>query len=264
MLRSRILAVVLLLGVCGSSPAAVRGEEVSYRHGDVVMKGYIAWDDAVAGRRPGVLVVHEWWGHDEYARRRARMLAALGYTALAVDMYGSGKKADHPKDAGQFSGEVRKNLPMMTARFKAAKKLLSIHPTVDARRVAAIGYCFGGSVVLEMARQGDDLSAIVSFHGNLTTQNPAKAGVIRTKVLVLNGAADPMINAGAVQAFVQEMRNARADFRVVTYPGAKHAFTNPEATAYGTKFAIPLAYNARADRESWEEMKGFLASAFRE
>ncbi len=264
MLRSRILAVVLLLGVCGPSLAAVRGEEINYQHNGVVMKGYIAWDDAVQGRRPGVLVVHEWWGHDEYARRRARMLAALGYTALAVDMYGNGKKAGHPKDAGQFSGEVRKNLPMMMSRFDAAKKLLSIHPTVDARRMAAIGYCFGGSVVLEMARQGDDLSAVVSFHGNLMTQNPAQAGKVRAKVLVLNGAADPMINADAVQAFVQEMRNAKADFRVVSYPGAKHSFTNPDATGYGQKFGIPLAYNARADQQSWEEMKGFLASAFRE
>lgn len=264
MLRSRVLWVVLLIGFCAPSLAAVRGEEVSYQHNGVVMKGYIAWDDAVQGRRPGVLVVHEWWGHDEYARRRARMLAALGYTALAVDMYGNGKKADHPKDAGQFAGEVRKNLPMMMARFEAAKKLLSIHPTVDARRVAAIGYCFGGSVVLEMARQGSDLSAVVSFHGNLMTQNPAKAGEVRAKVLVLNGAADPMINADAVQAFVQEMRNAKADFRVVNYPGAKHSFTNPDATGYGQKFGIPLAYNAKADRESWEEMKAFLASAFRE
>ncbi len=264
MLRSRILGVVLLFGLCGSTLAAVRGEEVSYRNGDVVMKGYIAWDDAVPGRRPGVLVVHEWWGHDDYARKRARMLAALGYTALAVDMYGNGRKADHPKDAGQFSGEVRQNLPMMTARFNAAKKLLSIHPTVDARRLAAIGYCFGGSVVLEMARQGSELSAVVSFHGNLSTQNPAKAGEVRAKVLVLNSSADPFIKPESVQAFVQEMRTAKADFRVVNYPGAKHSFTNPDATAYGKKFGIPLAYHAKADRQSWEEMKDFLAAVFRE
>lgn len=264
MSRIRFLSFVLLFGLCGSSLAAVRGEDVSYQHNGVVMKGYIAWDDAVKGRRPGVLVVHEWWGHDNYARQRARQLAALGYTALAVDMYGDGKKASHPKDAGQFAGEVRKNLPIMSARFNAAKKLLSIHPTVDARRMAGIGYCFGGTVVLEMARQGTDLAAAVSFHGNLSTQNPAKAGEVKAKVLVLNGASDPMINADAVQAFAQEMKNAKADFRVVNYPGAKHSFTNPEATAHGKKFGIPLEYNARADRESWEEMKGFLASAFRE
>ncbi len=264
MLRSRILGVVLLFGLCGSTLAAVRGEEVSYRNGDVVMKGYIAWDDAVPGRRPGVLVVHEWWGHNDYARKRARMLAALGYTALAVDMYGDGKSIDHPKQAGEFSGAVRKNLTTMAVRFNAAKKLLSIHPTVDARRMAAVGYCFGGTVVLEMARQGTDLSAVVSFHGNLGTEQPAKAGEVNARVLVLNGAADPFVKPESIQAFVQEMRNAKADFRVVNYPGAKHAFTNPAADASGKKFGIPLAYNAKADRQSWEEMKDFLAAVFRE
>jgi dienelactone hydrolase len=259
----RLLGFLLLAGLGANVYGAVRGEEVSYQHNGVTMKGYIAWDDSIKGRRPGVLVVHEWWGHDDYARRRARQLAELGYTALAVDMYGNGKKADHPKDAGQFSGEVKKNLPMMSARFNAAKKLLSIHPTVDARLMAGIGYCFGGTVLLEMARQGTDLSAVVSFHGSLATENPAKPGEVQAKVLVLNGAADPMINADAVQAFVREMKNAKADFRVVNYPGAKHSFTNPAADGYGKKFGIPLAYDARADRQSWGEMKAFLASVFK-
>ncbi|MGB5540338.1 MAG: dienelactone hydrolase family protein, partial [Gammaproteobacteria bacterium] len=163
----RFVSSVLLLLACLPAQAAVIGQEVSYQSGDAVMKGYLAWDDAVQGERPGVLVVHEWWGHNAYARRRAEMLAALGYTALAVDMYGEGKTADHPEDAGKFSGAVRKDLPLMKARFDAARHFLDEQPTVDPKKNAAIGYCFGGSVVLEMARQGEDLAGVVSFHGSL-------------------------------------------------------------------------------------------------
>jgi len=264
MSRYRLVWVVLLFLLSGSSWAAVRGQEVRYRHNGVEMKGYLAWDDAVKGRRPGVLVVHEWWGHNSYTRQRARMLAALGYTALAVDMYGNGKTASHPREAGQFSGEVRKNLPMMTARFNAARKLLSTHPTVDPSRLAAIGYCFGGSVVLEMARQGTELAAVVVFHGSLGTEHPAKPGEVEARILVLNGAADPFVKPESIAAFTEEMKNAKANFRIVNYPGARHSFTSPEATAVGKKFNIPLAHHPKADRESWKEMKKFLAAAFKE
>jgi dienelactone hydrolase len=260
----RRLALAFGLVALFATPAwaAVKGEEVQYRDGNVVMKGYLAYDDAVKGKRPGVIVVHEWWGHNEYTRKRARMLAELGYTALAVDMYGEGKTADHPDTAGKFSGEVRKNMALMTARFNAARQVLIKHKTVDAKRVAAIGYCFGGSVVLEMARQGADLAGVVSFHGNLQTEHPAKPGKVKAQLLVLNGGDDPFVSAESIAAFKKEMEAARAKYRFVSYPGAKHAFTNPDADGYGKKFNLPLAYNAVADKESWDQMKVFLAGAF--
>lgn len=261
----RKLALGLAFSALLAAPAwaAVKGEEVQYRDGNVVMKGYLAYDDAVKGKRPGVIVVHEWWGHNDYTRKRARMLAELGYTALAVDMYGDGKTADHPDTAGKFSGEVRKNLPLMTARFHAARAVLAKHATVDARRIAAIGYCFGGSVVLEMARQGEDLAGVVSFHGGLTTEHPAKPGKVKASVLVLNGAEDPFVSADSIAAFKKEMETAKVKYTFVNYPGSKHAFTNPDADANGKKFNLPLAYNAIADNESWFQMKSFLGSVFK-
>lgn len=261
---SRGVAVLLSLFLAsGVAQAAVKGEEVSYKDGQVVMKGYMAWDDAKAGKRPGVLVVHEWWGHNEHARDRARALAAQGYTALAVDMYGEGKIADHPDSAGKFSGEVRKNLPLMTARFNAARKALARHKTVDAKRVAAIGYCFGGSVVLEMARQGADLAAVASFHGGLTTENPAQPGRVKARVLVLNGADDPFIKPESIEAFKKEMDGAGATYKFINYPGAKHSFTNPDADKNAEKFNLPaLAYHAGVDKESWAELGSFLQNAF--
>lgn len=260
---SRWLVAMLMLLFGGAALAAVRGEAVEYRAGGVVMKGYLAYDDALPGRRPGVLVVHEWWGSNEYARGRARMLAELGYSALAVDMYGEGRQADHPDTAGKFAGEVRKNLPAMRARFEAARKLLKRHKTVDGGRLAAIGYCFGGSVVLEMARAGADLAGVVSFHGGLALSNPARKGGVRAQVLVLNGADDPLVTPADIATFKQEMEAAGADYRFVSYPGARHSFTNPGADEYGKRFNMPLAYNAEADRQSWAEMQTFLTNIFR-
>lgn len=259
----RWLTGMLFVLASGAALAAVRGEAVEYRAGGVVMKGYLAYDDALPGRRPGVLVVHEWWGSNEYARGRARMLAELGYSALAVDMYGAGRQADHPDTAGKFAGEVRKNLPAMRARFEAARKLLKRHKTVDGGRLAAIGYCFGGSVVLEMARAGADLAGVVSFHGGLALSNPARKGGVRARVLVLNGADDPLVTPADIATFKQEMEAAGADYRFVSYPGARHSFTNPGADEYGKRFDMPLAYNAEADRQSWAEMQAFLTSIFR-
>ncbi len=260
----RVIAAVCLSWLM-SAPlyAAVKGEEVQYKGGNVVMKGYLAYDDAVQGKRPGLLVVHEWWGHNEYARTRARMLAQMGYTALAVDMYGDGKTADHPETAGKFSGEVRKNLPLMKARFNAARKTLAAHRTVDAKQMAALGYCFGGTVVLEMARQGEDLKGVVSFHGNLQTENPAQPGKVKARVLVLNGEADPFISAESIEAFKKEMDAAKVNYKFVNYPNAKHSFTNPDATAVGQKFNLPLAHNQIADNESWEETRRFLLEVFK-
>ena len=257
------LMVIAVFCLAGSvAQAAVHGKEVSYQANGTTLKGYIAYDDAFKGKRPAVLVVHEWWGHNEYARKRARMLAELGYTALAVDMYGNGKQAHHPDEAGKFATEVSKNMPMAKARFEAGMKLLRREKTVDAGKMAAIGYCFGGGVVLNMARQGEDLKGVVSFHGSLGTDSPAQPGKIKARIVSFSGEADPMIGADSVAAFKREMDNAGANYRVVTYPGAQHAFTNPAADKLGKKFKLPLAYNAEADKDSWQQATVFLREVF--
>src|SRR5574340_1053795 len=242
--------------------AAVQGKEVSYRANGTTLKGYLAYDDAMKGRRPAVLVVHEWWGHNSYARKRADMLAGLGYTALAVDMYGDGKQAGHPDEAGKFATEVSKNMPMAKARFEAGMRLLRKQKTVDAKQIAAIGYCFGGAVALNMARAGVNLKGVASFHGSLGTDHPAQPGKIRARIISFTGEADPMINADAVAAFRKEMESAGADFRMVTYPGVKHSFTNPDADELGRKFNLPLAYDAAADQDSWQQATVFLREVF--
>jgi dienelactone hydrolase len=255
--------IALSLDTALAAPKIV-GKVVEYSADGVVMKGYLAFDERMRGARPGVLVVHEWWGHNEYARKRARMLAELGYTALAVDMYGDGKTADHPDDAGKFSSEVMKNFDLGKARFNAAMDFLKRQPTVDPSRIAAIGYCFGGAIVLNMARQGADLRGVVSFHGNLTAVKPAEPGSVKAKVLVFNGADDPMTTADQIAAFKEEMKRAGADYRFVNYPGVKHSFTNPDADVYAKRFNFAaLAYNADADRKSWAEMKKFLKAVFK-
>lgn len=257
------LIAVMIAMLCTPAMAAVQTKQVDYRAGDTVMKGYIAYDDALEGRRPGILVVHEWWGHNAYARKRADMLAELGYTALAVDMYGDGKTARHPDDAGKFSGELRQNMPLAAARFTAAMELLQQEPSVDPQKIAAIGYCFGGGVVLEMARAGVDLDGVVSFHGSLAPAVPAKSGTVKAKILVLNGADDPFVSAGEIDAFKKEMDSAGVDYTFINYPGAVHSFTNPDADVFGREFNLPLAYNQEADKKSWQAMRNFLMDIFK-
>jgi len=257
--------VIFILGmaVLTSAEAKMKGQSVEYSAQGTALKGYLAYDDGQEGRRPGVLVVHEWWGLNDYARKRADMLAELGYVALAVDMYGDGKQATHPEDAQKFSSEVMKNFDAAKARFTAAMDFLKKQPQVDPARIAAIGYCFGGGVVLNMARQGVDLKGVASFHGALAAVKPAQPGMVKAKILVLTGADDKFVPPAQVEAFKQEMKSAGADLRVISYPGAIHSFTNPEADVLGKKFNMPLAYNADADRKSWEEMKTFLSGVFR-
>jgi dienelactone hydrolase len=240
----------------------IQGKTVEYSAQGVVMKGYLAYDEAIKGKRPGVLVVHEWWGLNDYARKRAQMLAELGYTALAVDMYGDGKQAMHPDDAGKFSSELMKNFDVAKARFLAAMDFLKQQPTLDFTCIAAIGYCFGGGVVLNMARQGVDLQGVASFHGNLAAVKPAQPGGIKAKILVLHGADDKFVPSEQIEAFKEEMKSAAADFKFISYPGAVHSFTNPDADAYGKKFNLPLGYNADADRKSWDQLKKFLNGVF--
>jgi dienelactone hydrolase len=258
-----ILTTILILCVTFlSAHATVKHEEVTYTANGVTMKGYLAYDDAIKGKRPGVLVVHEWWGHNEYARKRARMLAELGYIALAVDMYGDGKQAAHPDDAGKFAGAVMQNMESAKARFMAAMDVLKKNPRTDSKRLAAIGYCFGGGVVLHMARFGFDLKGVVSFHGSYGTQTPAQAGKVKAKVLVCHGADDQFITPEQIDGLKKEMAEAKVDFQFISYPGATHSFTNPEADAYAKQFNLPLAYNADADKKSWEDMQAFFKKIF--
>jgi len=257
-----VLFLLCLFVFSGHVQAKVVTEKMTYKSGGQTYKGYLAYDDRISGKRPGVLVVHEWWGHNSYARKRARMLAKLGYAALALDMYGNGKQAGHPKQASAFSMEVKKNMPEARKRFMAAYDVLAGKPYTDNTRMAAIGYCFGGGIVLEMARMGVDLDAVASFHGSLATSNPAKKGEVKARVLVANGKADPFVKPEEIAAFKKEMKAADVKLTFMQYEGAKHAFTNPDATAYGKKFQIPLAYNSKADRKSWSEMKHFLKASF--
>lgn len=267
MKRIMVISAVLVVAsivLAASAEARIVGQTVTYRTGGVTMNGFLAHDTNIKGERPGILVVHEWWGLNDYARKRARMLADMGYTALAVDMYGGGKLAAHPGEAGKFASEIMKNFDAAKARFQAALEFLKKQKTVDPGRVAAIGYCFGGGVVLNMARQGVDLKGVASFHGSLTAVKPAGPGGIKARILVLHGADDTFTPAEQVEAFEQEMKAAGADFRVIVYPGAMHSFTNPDADRYARKYKMPLGYSAGADRESWAELAKFLAELFRQ
>jgi len=258
-----VVSVVLMAGVVHAAPK-IKGEVVEYTAGNTVLKGYLAYDENVKGKRPGVLVVHEWWGHNDYTRKRARKLAELGYTALALDMYGDGKQAMHPDEAGKFASEVMKHFnDEGKARFLAGMELLKKQPTVDPDNIAAVGYCFGGGVVLNMARQGADLKAVASFHGSLAAVQPAEPGAIKAKLRIYNGADDKFTSPEAIESFKKEMTDAKADFKFINYPGAVHAFTNPDATKLGKKFKLPLAYNAKADKESWADMTKFFAEVFK-
>lgn len=246
----------------GSAAPDVKGKVLTYRGGGAELTGYLAWDDKLEGKRPGILVVHEWWGHNDYVRERARQLAAMGYTALALDMYGDGKQASHPADAKKFMTEVISNMDLAKARFRAAMDLLEQQPTVNAEDIAAIGYCFGGAVVLHMARFGYELDGVASFHGNLSTQSPARKGDVQARVLVLHGADDPFIPQEQIDAFKAEMQAANVDYEFIAYPGAVHSFTSKAADEHGQKFDLPLAYNEEADRKSWAELDRFLVELF--
>lgn len=258
-----LATIVSYLAFSASAQAAIKTEEITYKGDGIEMKGLIAYDDAIKKPRPGVLVVHEWWGHNDYARKRAVMLAELGYTALAVDMYGDGKTAAHPEDAGKFSSAVMSNLDSAKKRFEAALTTLKKHPTTDPEKMAAIGYCFGGGVVLNMARLGVDLDAIASFHGSLASAVKAKPGVIKASLLVSNGADDPFVKPEDIKAFKAEMDAANVDYVFINHPGAMHSFTNPDADEKGKKFGLPLAYNKKADTESWQAMQKLFKKAFK-
>ena len=275
-INSILFITILLFTACGqpesqmdssgqqgmNNNASVVGEEVSYSSGELTMNGYIAYDENMQGERPGVLVVHEWWGHDEHARNSAEKLAELGYVALAVDMYGDGRMADHPEDAMQFSGEVMGNFDEAQMRFQAAMETLQNHNMVNTEQIGAIGYCFGGSVILAMTHAGVDLDGVVAFHAGLQLPVMPEEQV-DTDILILNGADDPMVSNEDIKSLTSMYDDLGISYDFINYEGATHAYTNPAADSLGREFDLPLAYDAEADEQSWERMKSFFDELFK-
>ncbi|MBE7436816.1 MAG: dienelactone hydrolase family protein [Spirochaetales bacterium] len=227
-------------------------------------QGYLAYPANLKKNKkiPGILVIHEWWGHNEYVRHRARKLAELGYAALAIDMYGSGKLATHPAEARAFAQESLKSFPAAERRFRAALEELDRLPFVDPELRAAVGYCFGGGVALNMARADLPLKGVVSFHGGLAALTPARPG-FKVRILVLHGADDAFVPPAQIAAFHREMKKAGAAYEFISYPGVKHAFTSRDADQQAKKFKLPVAYDSEADRRSWLEMQKFLEKILR-
>jgi dienelactone hydrolase len=235
-------------------------KDIEYQDGALKMRGLLAYDDAHAGKRPGILVVHEAWGLGEHAMERAKMLAKEGYVALAADMYGDRRLASDLPQAMELIGELRTDPAKLRQRALSAVTALKAQPNVDTSRLAAIGFCFGGTTVLELARGGADLKGVVSFHGGLQTAAPAGAGAVTPKVLVCTGADDPMIPPVQVSEFEEEMRKAGADWQVIAYGNTVHSFTNPDAGK--TVKLDGVAYNAQTDKRSWAAMRSFFDEIF--
>ena len=258
-LTTAIASLALVALFTAFAAAAIKTETVEYRAGETTCRGYLAYDDAVTAKRPGVIVVHEWWGLNDYPKQRAEQLAQLGYVAFCADMYGDGKTTRDAKEAAALAGQAMKDPAAARARMTAALETIRKQPQVDGRHVGAIGYCFGGGVVLAMARAGMDLDGVVSFHGGLGTQSPAGKGAVKARVLACHGADDTFLTPEEIVNFQKEMTAAGADWQLIVYGGAVHAFTNPNADKAG----IPgVAYNQQADHRSWEAMKLFLKDVF--
>ena len=255
----KILPVFLALAGALSVHAKIVTQSVEYKQGDTTLEGYLAYDDAISGKRPGVLVVHQWMGLTDYEKHRAEQLAQLGYVAFCADIYGKGV---HPKDtseAGALAGKYKGDRALLRARVNAGLEALEKNELVDPKRVAAIGYCFGGTTVIELARNGANIAGIVSFHGGLDSPTPADGKNIKCKVLVCHGANDPYVKPADLAAFEDELRQANVDWELIKYGGAVHSFTQPMAGSDNSKGA---AYNAKADKRSWQDMKQFFAEIF--
>jgi dienelactone hydrolase len=253
------LIVMMSLAAVTAGRAAVKTEVIEYKHGETVLEGYLAYDDAAKEKRPGVLIVHEWTGHNPYVRKRAEQLAKLGYVAFALDMYGKGVLAKSPQQAATLAAPFKMDRKKMRARATAGLDVLREQRHVDLKRLSAIGYCFGGTTVLELARDGAELAGVVSFHGDLGTPHPEDAKNIKAKVLALHGADDPFVPPEQVAGFEDEMRKAKVDWELIKYGDAVHSFTNPGA---GDDKKRGAAYNEKADKRSWQAMQSFLGEIF--
>jgi dienelactone hydrolase len=239
----------------------LKEDNITYSGDNTTMNGYVVYSDTMQAKHPAVLVVHEWWGMNDYSKTRAKELAQLGYVAMAVDMYGNGQTASDPQGAMKLAVPFYQNPQLTKTRLDAAIAKLKTYPQVDTNNIAAIGYCYGGYVVLNAAKLGEPLKGVVSFHGDLSGVAPDK-NLLRAKVLVLHGEADSLVKQQVVDKFKKQMDSISADYSFKSYPNAKHAFTNPMADSVENKFHIGVGYNAEADKQSWEEMKGFLQSLF--
>lgn len=256
----RILFTSLVLAVAFTARAAIQTKTVEYKQGDTTLEGVVIYDDAVKGKRPGVLIVHQWMGLTDYEKNRATMLAKLGYVAFCADIYGKGVLPKDTKEAGGLAGKYKTDRTLLRARVNAGLETFKKSELVDTKRIAAIGYCFGGTTVIELARSGAELSGIVSFHGGLDSPAPADGKSIKCKVLALHGADDPFVPTKDLAAFESELRDSKVDWQLIAYGGAVHSFTQPMAGNDNSKGA---AYNEAADKRSWEAMKQFFAELFR-
>ncbi len=254
------LLLIYVLTMALSARAGIVFKPIEYQQGETVLEGLSVYDDSLAGKRPAVLVVHQWMGLGEYEKKRAEMLAKLGFNVFAVDIYGKGIRPRNPSEAAAMAGKYKADRALLRARVQAGLKVLAGHEFTDPTRIGAIGYCFGGTTALELARSGAEVAGVVSFHGGLSTPNPDDAKNIKAKVLVLHGADDPHVPPAEVAAFEEEMRKGGVDWQLTAYGSAVHSFTDWGA---GNDNAKGAAYNERADRRSWESMRQFFAEVFK-
>lgn len=266
------ITIILSIAGCNSNETTeketaaaipvIKTEDVSYTSDSAKLTGFIAYDSAINKKLPVVLIVHEWWGLNDYVKSRAKQLAGLGYLAMAVDMYGDGKTGNNPDEAGKLAMPFYQNPAFAKSRFDAALAKVKAYGQADTTQIAAIGYCFGGSMVLNMAKLGEGLNGVVSFHGNLAGV-PTDKSLLKSKILVCHGADDQFVKPEEVATFKKQMDSIGADYTFKQYTGATHAFSNPAATEWGLKFKIPIAYNAAADSASWQDMKDFFGKIFK-
>ncbi len=261
-MKNRVWFIVLLIlvGIPPLVEAKVQSKVVPYSYGEESFQGFMAWDDSLQGKRPGILVVHEWWGLNDYARSRAEQLAVMGYMAFAVDMYGKGKVTTHAEKAGEWAKQTTSNVDDWLGRAQEGLKLLQADPLVDSTRLAAIGYCFGGATVMQLVYGGAPVKGVVSFHGSLPLPSDSQTIPPSAKVLIAHGAADPFLTSDHIVQFKKALENVDIDWQMIQYGGAQHSFTNPSADQYGLKGAT---YHKLADQRSWIHMQQFFDELFK-
>ena len=259
-MKIRVIVMALALVLIGTAgQAKLLRKAVIYQHEGEKLEGYLAYNDSFKGKRPAVLVVHEWWGLDDYARRRAEQLADLGYVAFALDMYGKGKVTTHPAQAGEWMKQINSNVQKWQQRALAGLEVLRKHPKVDTSRIAAIGYCFGGATVQQLAYSGADVKGVVSFHGSLVPPVGVQTENVKASILICHGAADPFVKEGQIESYISAMEKSGLDWQMIIYAGARHGYTNPAADKVGMD---ALKYSKSADQRSWAHMKVFFAEIF--